>query len=527
MTDQGPKLRCGIYARVSSEEQRERKTIASQLDSLPSFRESQGWADTDRYIDDGHSGETIEDRPEFMRLMADMKAGKLDVVLSIDYDRITRSQSDETRGKISDWFRKHDVYWASPSTGLRDFSDPSQRVVMGVEGTMSANEKAKFLKRTARGKRHWAKQGAFRAGIDPYGLRWVRAPEGERGGCYEIRDDEAKVVRRMFELALTVGMDTLAWTLNQEGYRTRDMKRWSRPEGGDGAWTVGTIRKMLRSTTYKGEHRVFKREDIPPMKVPPIIDLDTWNGVQQMIRIRQCKAIHEHNREYLVVGLVKCGVCGYACWAAHARKSRRQHFSYYRCSSSNNWRKLGMDGPCGSPCWRTDDVDAAVWREIQRVLQDPALLAEAASIADKPDGVDWAAQQKALQKKLAKLLRDEVEVVALRRREQISEPALRISLQEIARERGLVEGNLRVAERQLMAAGEKRALIKQLVDTATRLTSKLDCATFEERRQIVRLVVAREYGGKIVLHADHSIEIFGMLATESSRFDLQLKTRAG
>lgn len=75
-----PPLRCVIYARVSSEEQREHRTIASQLDQLRSYLDSQGWG----RADDGHSGETIEDfpdRPAFMRLTADMKASKLDVVL--------------------------------------------------------------------------------------------------------------------------------------------------------------------------------------------------------------------------------------------------------------------------------------------------------------------------------------------------------------------------------------------------------------------------------------------------------------
>lgn len=520
-------LRCAIYCRVSTDRQRERHTIDSQLRLLPEYAKGQGWKLVgEPYTDNGYSGETIEDRPAFVRLLDDVERGAFDVVLVVDIDRLTRSKSGLTRSRIFDHFRTCKVKLALPQQGLIDLEDENQELVLDVLGSTSSFEKRKFLRRTARGKREAAKQGRFRAGIDPYGLRWVVDPSG-RNGCYEIREDEAKVVRRMYKLALTMGINMVAWTLNQEGHRTRNLKRGSRPNGGSGSWATSTVGKVLKSTTYKGEFRIFKGEDIPSTKVPAIIDSDTWGRVQETLRSRKPKTKYSQESQYLVSGVVRCGVCGYACWVSNARPEFHTRFAYYRCASSNSWRKMKMTGPCGNPHHRVDVVDTAIWEKILEVLRDPKLLAKAASIADKPTGVDWGAQHKAVQKKLAQLVKVESEVLTRRRRGLISEAACDTELREIAREREVSERNLRLAEQQLTAAGAKRRLAKDLAESAAALTTNLDSATFEERRQLVRLLVPVEHGGKVILHKDGSIEIYGALATPTATVELQLKTKAG
>src|SRR4051812_2882280 len=90
-------MRCAIYCRVSSDRQREKHTIDSQIRILPEYAKSRGWDLVGQpYIDDGFSGETIEARPAFSRLLDDAAAGKFDVLLVIDDDRISRAKSDMT-----------------------------------------------------------------------------------------------------------------------------------------------------------------------------------------------------------------------------------------------------------------------------------------------------------------------------------------------------------------------------------------------------------------------------------------------
>ena len=86
---------CAIYCRVSSDSQREQKTIESQKFELPRYAESQDWEIVDTYIDDGVSGSFIEGRTEFQRCLEDMKEKKFDVLLGIDLDRLTRTDSRE------------------------------------------------------------------------------------------------------------------------------------------------------------------------------------------------------------------------------------------------------------------------------------------------------------------------------------------------------------------------------------------------------------------------------------------------
>src|SRR4051812_11410505 len=114
--------RAVIYARVSSEKQREKHTIASQLAVLPKFVAERGWQlvrDASAYIDDGISAKTgqADKRPALVRLMADAAAGIFDVVVVIDLDRLTRTQDMAERGAILGAFQHAGVAIAIASTG--------------------------------------------------------------------------------------------------------------------------------------------------------------------------------------------------------------------------------------------------------------------------------------------------------------------------------------------------------------------------------------------------------------------------
>lgn len=491
-------MKCWIYCRVSTEGQKERHTIASQLHLLPKYAAQEGWTIVDTLVDDGISGETIEERPQFRKLLAAMQAGKVDVVLTIDYDRITRSESDEIRGRISDLFRTTNTLWASPVTGTRDFSDPSQRIVMGVEGSMSASEKAKFLSRSKRGKRERARTGNMRWAQPPFGYEWDPATK-----LYVINSVEAAAVKRAFEIATEHGLTMTAWHLTQEGYKPRKQGRWANTSVG----------RMLRNRLYLGEYNVFKGDREPiVMKVPSIVGAQQFQRVQDALTRRFPDAKIKHKREYLLAGLAKCGVCDRRIWASPDSKSANHKYSYYRCCTSNQWRQNGLEAPCGNKNHRIDYVDLVVWDKIQEVLQDPKLLADACAIADKPaKGQDWEKQAKTAEKRLQKLTRHEQDMLARSRNGQISQQALDNELREIARERDLHQLNLKRAQQALGSRQAKQKLAKDLTARAQQLAKRLGSASFETKRQLVRLIVAKEYGGKIVIHWDGSIDIYGTI----------------
>src|SRR5690606_18658612 len=144
-------MKVAIYARVSSDKQRERHTIGSQLAELPKYAKRQGWTVIQTYQDDGKSGETIEGRPEFQSLLADAEKGLFETVLVIDLDRITRSNKDQEGAFIYDTFRLHGIKIATPSNGIIDLDNEDQDLQVGMLRMFSKHEKRKLLRRTMRG----------------------------------------------------------------------------------------------------------------------------------------------------------------------------------------------------------------------------------------------------------------------------------------------------------------------------------------------------------------------------------------
>lgn len=518
-------LRCAIYARVSTDLQREANTIASQLRLLPEHATKQGWTIVETYVDNGFSGETIEGRPAFVRLMLDASERLFDVVLVIDLDRLSRSKKSEVGAVIYDQFRENKVKLATPSQGLIDLDDEDQDLLAGIKREMSKWEKRKIVARMHRGKVEAARQGRRFGSIDPYGLVWTPDPSNPRGGAYLIVPDEAAIVRRMYDLG-EQGMGTamIAWTLTEEGHRTRPMKRKNRP-GGSGPWPNNSVRKILRSTTYYGEFRTFKGADTSiVIPVAPIITRAQWDRVQTAMDRRVPDQKWQHSREYLLSGLARCGVCGSAMWVVNARPGHGKH-SYYRCSSTNAWRKMRMSGPCGNKHHRTDRVDALVWGQLAQVLADPELLSDACSVSakSKRKGVDWEGQAEAAQRKLSDLDRDVAETLRRSRRGLLTTDACDQALEEIAKERRLLERNLKVAETQLRASATRSRTLKDLQSQAEALSRAIQGATFDERRKLIQLIVPTSLGGSVTLGQDGSIDIEGALPMPTEALPLRLR----
>ena len=133
-------LRLAIYARVSTEEQREGQTIDSQIAELERFSREKGWPIVGTYKDEGWSGGVME-RPELDRLRDDAQKGVFDAVLINDVDRLARDvahlgviKRDLERHGIKVIFRKlpSDV---SPTSNLMvnilgSFADYAERAIM-------------------------------------------------------------------------------------------------------------------------------------------------------------------------------------------------------------------------------------------------------------------------------------------------------------------------------------------------------------------------------------------------------------
>src|ERR1700690_1027426 len=193
-TDAG--LRLAIYARVSTEEQREGQTIDSQVSELERFAREKGWILAGTYKDEGWSGGVME-RPELDRLRDDAQKGVFEAVLINDVDRLARDvahlgviKRDLERKGIKVIFRK-----------LPSDTSPTYNLMVNILGSFAEFEREMISDRTRRGRRAKIEVRKKSLGSHPaYGYRYVPMDRvAGRDGILEIAPDQARVVQQMFQ----------------------------------------------------------------------------------------------------------------------------------------------------------------------------------------------------------------------------------------------------------------------------------------------------------------------------------------
>lgn len=516
-------LRAVTYARVSSDAQREKHTIASQRSELPGYVKAGGWRLVEACEDDGISGETVEARPGFLRVLELAEARAFDVLVVIDLDRITRAKKSAEAALIFDTFRECGIKLCVRGQPLVDMEDEDQDFFIGLRREVAKWEKRKILRRLARGKREAIRQGRRYGCRDPYGYRWAPDEALASRGTYVLHEPEAAVVRRAVELALSgLGIAFIVEALNAEGLRTRPFKK--HPKGAP--WQYSSLRKLLRSTTIRGEFQILLKTETRAMKLPAIVDAETWVRLQHALDARRVVTRRKLQGEYLLAGIAKCGVCGLAMWVQPGGRGHGQR-SYYRCSSTNAWRKMGLKGPCGQRHHDTAVVDAEVWAEVARVLASPRLLAEACSLAatgGAEAGVDWKAQRAAFARRLRELEALEAEVLGRRRRGLLSAAACDRELDTLARERRTVERNLALAEKQMTTASDGRERLRELEELSGTLAGRLAGATFAQRLTLVRAFLPPGVGA-VRLAKNGDAQIQGLVALGGEELTLEMQVR--
>src|SRR5579862_6051037 len=188
-------LRLAIYARVSTEEQREGQNIDSQIAELERFAREKAWLITGTYKDEGWSGGVME-RPELDRLRDDALRGVFDAVLINDVDRLARDvahlgviKRDLEKKGIKVVFRK-----------LPSESSPTYNLMVNILGSFAEFEREMIADRTRRGRRHKVEvRKQYLGSNSAYGYRYVPMDRiNRKEGILEVDPGESAVVRQMF-----------------------------------------------------------------------------------------------------------------------------------------------------------------------------------------------------------------------------------------------------------------------------------------------------------------------------------------
>ncbi len=391
-------LRTAIYARVSSEQQTGDSTIASQLAALEARVSADGLVlvPDHRFADAGYSGATLI-RPALERLRDLAASGALDRVYIHSPDRLARRYAYQVL-LVDELHRAGvEIVFLNRQIGL----SPEDDLLLQVQGMVAEYERAKILERSRRGKRHAARQGSVNvlAGA-PYGYRYLGKHDNGGLARYEVVEEQARVVRQVFEW---IGRDRAS--IGEVCRRLQGCPT----SAGKLVWDRTTIWAMLRNPAYKGEaafgktrvgprptrprpvrggseqpRRVSGLYDTPAedqitIPVPRLVDPALFDAVrEQLAENRRRSRQSARGARYLLQGLLVCRLCGYAYYgkaiSLRAAKGHRRDYAYYRCCGSDAYR-FGGQRVCSNAQVRTDRLDEAVWREVERLLHDPARIA--------------------------------------------------------------------------------------------------------------------------------------------------------
>ncbi|MEA2640391.1 MAG: site-specific recombinase, partial [Chloroflexota bacterium] len=308
-----------------------------------------------------------------------------------------------------------------------------------------------------------------------------------------------------------------------------DTPEGKRKEATAGVWRPSRIRAMVKSTTYKGVHAYGKRStkvrELITREVPALVDEATWTRALQTLTSYVLFAPGAHCRQYLLRGLVTCGLCGcnYS-GAAYGRGNGRQEV-YYRCNGLVSYRSA-LTPRCQSRSVRGAQLEAAVWDEIARFLRDPGdVLAALAAEQDHEEDQLARTQQERLATRTAldtKTTERERMLDAYRKciltAEDLEQQLTKIRIETSA-----------LTER--LAALDERARLRTSAATQlhtaeallTELRTRLDAPpSFEMQRQLVELLVAE-------IRVDTGVEAKPKTATitVTYRFDGAVQTCMG
>src|SRR3989449_9701620 len=185
-----------IYARVSSDQQREAHTIASQTAALIEWAKTLDLEVPMAWIveDEGYSGATLE-RPGLERVRDLAAEGQIQAVLVYSPDRLSRKYAYQIL--LIEELARHGV--ETRFLNAPQGATPEDQLLVQFQGMIAEYERAQILERSRRGKRHKAQQGVINVlSGAPYGYRYVRKTETS-AAYYEVIDAEAQVVRLVFE----------------------------------------------------------------------------------------------------------------------------------------------------------------------------------------------------------------------------------------------------------------------------------------------------------------------------------------
>jgi site-specific DNA recombinase len=516
-----------IYARVSSDRQKENHTITSQTAALIEYAQTHGYSVPSEWVfqDEGYSGAILV-RPGLEALRDLAAEGQIVAALVYSPDRLSRKYAYQV--VLAEELSRCGVeliFLKSPAAAT-----PEDQLLLQFQGMIAEYERAQIAERSRRGKRHKAQQGVVNVlSGAPYGYRYVKKSDIS-AAYYEVIEAEAQVVRTVFETYTQHGLsiNAIARMLNERQVPTRTARtRWER----------STVWGMLRNPVYHGKacygktelrqrQRITRplrqrkalpsrdsanherpRSDWIEIPVPALVSEQTFALAQEQLEKNKHHSPRRTTEPSLLQGMLVCQQCGYALYRASARTSKQKLY-YYRCLGSDGYRRL--KGPvCTNRPVRQDYLDQFVWAEIIRLLEDAALIQaeidrrrEAARHADP-----LRKREEELHREEARLEKSIERLVTAYQEGLVTLPQLRQRMPELRKQAQAIDLELQSLKMAAVDEAKYLQLAESLAVFRTKLRARAETLDVPERQQILRLLVKEVLVSSDTITLRHSIPL--------------------
>lgn len=302
---------CGLYLRVSTEDQaREGFSLPEQRERLETFCKFKGYEIVDYYEDAGISAKTGNYRPEFERLKEDIKSKRINTIIALKLDRITRSIFDWE--KLMTFLDENDAYIDCANDEVNT-TNANGKMVSRLLMSVSQNEIERTSERTKVGLAGAIKQGHLPS----------QAPLGYKHENKKLVIDYSTkdIVVRIFELYYNGNSyQTISNILNEEQVL------------GKTNWRDSTITAILENEVYKGDFVHGKRTKHPTYYenvVEPLVSKEMWEDCQA--QKKKNSRAYQRTLTYLFLQKIRCPRCNNLMGGKATKKKNENVYYYYYC----------------------------------------------------------------------------------------------------------------------------------------------------------------------------------------------------
>jgi site-specific DNA recombinase len=363
-----------IYLRVSTEEQAERgfSLQAQRVECLEKAKEL-NCSDILEFCDEGVSGSILE-RPMLLNALEAMKLHTIDYIICYDPSRLSRNVSHQLI--LIDNIKKFGTKLVFVRSSYEDSAEG--RFQITIMAAVDEYERARLKIRTELGKRAKANQKILTHSPNIYGYIFDKDSD-----TLYINEEQAKVIRMMYD-----------WLLDDKGGPAKISERLNKlcvPSMRGKEWNRVSVNRILRNYSYTGtiyirrydtkDYKLNKfkkkeekikvterpREQWIGIKIPQIIETTIWE--KAILILNKSKRANKggEKQEFILSGLLKCGVCGGTIFGKSTSKSDKGANRYYCCSNKYNY-KLSPESRCYSKLYKADELENVIWEKVKPIL---------------------------------------------------------------------------------------------------------------------------------------------------------------